>query len=189
MQFTSPTILIATEKLSPIAIYNLERYLLQNVKFPTCFAYKNEFSIFSNTKKMTPTKFQKTIIECLNSAYEVDAYKKNNNKNTIYVKHLPVAFLSYNNIYCNLHCKSIINYDSKPMFPYKKFDFTDNNINNDFNFQMIESFNFQMIQSFNFQMIQSFNDIFLKKEILCENTYQVNHMMDKYKLQKYIIKN
>lgn len=147
MQFTSPTILIATEKLSPKALYDLERYLLQNVKSPTCFAYKNEFSIFSNTKYITPTKFQNTIIECLNSVYEVNSYKKNNNKNTIYAKNLPIAFLSYNNIYYNLHCKSIINYDSKPMFQYKKLDF---------------------------QMIQSFNDIFLKKEIWCENTYQVN---------------
>jgi hypothetical protein len=158
MQFASPTILVATEKLAPQAIKDLERYLLQNTKFPTCFVHRNEFSIFSNTNKMTPTKFQKVMIERLNSIYEVNAYKKGNNKNTIYAKNFPIAFLSYDNNYYNLHCKSILNYDSKPMLPYKKADFTDDNVQNDFNFELIEMF----------------NDMFLKKELWSQNTYQVN---------------
>ncbi len=158
MQFPYPAILIATEKLSQQSIISLEQYLLQNTKFPTCFAHRNEFSIFLNTNKMTPTKFQKVMIERFNSVYEVGAYKKNNNKHTIYAKNFPIAFLSYDNNYCNLHCKCITNYNSKPMVPYKKFDFDNDNVQNDFNFNLIEMF----------------NDMFLKKEMWCQNAHQVN---------------
>ena len=160
MQFTSPTIFLATEKLSPQAVVSFEKFLLQNSNFPVCFANDiySEFSIIANVNKITPTKFQKEMIECLNSSFQIETYKKNNNKYIIYSKNSPIATLSYNYDFGNLHCKSIIDYDSKSIKEYKaKYLGYDNTKEN-----------------FNYDMIEMFNRLFLKKKFWCQNVYHVN---------------
>jgi hypothetical protein len=158
MQFTSPTIFLATEKLAQNKIFSFEKYLLQNAKFPFCFANYNEFSIFCNSQNMTPTKFQKEIIKQLNSCYYLDAYSKKNNKHIIYSQSFPIAHLYFNSNFENMQYKLIVDYNSKSKNTRQYKD------------------DASKYYDINFKFIEMFNDLFLKKEFWCQNVYQVNDL-------------